>query len=104
MDSVVALGHVDLDCGMGMDSNDDQSDETSFRRVPCCNNEFVSVEIDDQFDQKTSTESANFINAPSLLLYEIPVKVVENSNSKNVHYIPPPPDVDLTILHQVFLV
>ena len=59
MDSAVALGRVDLSCGMGMDLPEESNDETSFHGAPCCENEFVSIEIDDEFNSAVEKNGLN---------------------------------------------
>ncbi|MCP4460079.1 MAG: hypothetical protein GY816_18955 [Cytophagales bacterium] len=104
MNSAVAIGHIDLDCGMGsMDEHsDDLSQEPAFRSQPCCDNEYVSVEVDDQFNPQFGLEISDFQLVSSSLLYELPALKSELSNSIIYYHNPPPTDVEVVILHQVF--
>lgn len=100
------IGHDHLDCGMGMmDQASHEDDEMHIDAPDCCDNDYISVEMDEQFKKSTSTESMHVFVVATVaqLLYFIdfnnsqePIASIESS--------PPIIDQDFQVMHQVFLI
>ncbi len=107
MDSAVAFGHTDLGCDMGLmdDISIDFNHENNIRSTTCCENEFVAIELDDQF--KSSVQKVS-INPVFLAVYAnalLGVTVFENTqNVAYLDYNPPPLIANFQIEHQTLLI
>lgn len=100
------IGHDHMDCGMGlMDQTSHEDDTLHFDAPDCCDNDYISVETDEQFKKNTVNESVNvFVVATAAqLLYLVefntsiePIASIESS--------PPIIDQNFQVMHQVFLI
>lgn len=103
MESTLALGHVNLDCGMGMDHSDSMNGNV-IKNNDCCENQYISVEVDDQFNssiQKISFES-KFVVTLAYTLINRPV-FEKAKKATFSDYSPPPLIPNLQVEYQTFL-
>ena len=104
MDSAFALGEIDLDCGMGMDDHNNPMTDESIGSDQCCENEYVSIETDDQFNPtfEKSTIHPQFLVALAYTLADFPL--LENAQTVAFSdYSPPPLIPDVQVAYQTFL-
>lgn len=100
--SVLALGHIDLDCGMKIDHADAMRGHT-LRSKTCCENEYVSVEVDDQFSASLQEIAIDFkcvvacVSTPTLPHFQR-TQIIAFSD-----YFPPPLIANMQVVHQTFL-
>lgn len=104
------LGEKHLDCGMGMmdmpekkEEKEEKFDYPQFSELPCCENNYVSVEADELFKKEISNEAAQFFVAATIatILYSIefeepldhPIPVDTSPRFERQDY---------QVLHQVF--
>lgn len=108
VESKVVLGHETLDCGMAnMDKGckSDSPSGTHLKKKPCCENEYHSLDVEDDFKPTIVQSMVNvefvaafivtFLHLPLSSTYEAP---------QYANYSPPLIDQDIPVLHQVFLI
>lgn len=105
MESVVAFGEKHIDCGMEMTS--EQKDPTDATADPgsCCKNTTEHVQVDDEFQLSSLDHSIDLPFVYSLIttfifnasFFTSPVGDIPNYSS-------PPPQQDLQLLHEAFLI
>lgn len=101
------IGHVHLDCGMAdMDKDCERKPgaTTTIKKKPCCENDYLSLEVDNELKPKVAASAVNldFIVA-FLASYVISFSSTENT-TQFAHYDPPLVARDISILHQVFII
>jgi hypothetical protein len=105
VESRIGIGHTDLDCGMeAMNKDCAVPFEANFKNIDCCDNEYQSVEIQDDYKPTLITSTANFefIAAFISTFTSISYFSIEE-DVQYTSYLPPPLEVDVPVLHQVFL-
>ena len=106
MGAEVILGHEDLSCGMMPEApahHDDQPHDQNIHPIPCCANEFQSLNIEDEFQSATIK-----VTADQVATLTPPIEVLDfsslfsSTNNSHAAYSPPIRTGDVTILLQVF--
>lgn len=101
------FGHQHLDCGMsGMDEENNANNTLPhFEKIPCCQNEYSSFEVEEDFKipspEKTLNFEFAFVFVSSFLR---PVLLEEVAFSQFKYFPPPIPDRDIQVLFQTFLI
>ncbi len=94
------IGQENLSCGMSeMDSHGDEDGI----KMDCCDNEYVSLENGDLFKKKVS-ELKISIEFMAVLAYVLTSQEVISDQPALENYSLPPPDFDLNIRYQRFLI
>ena len=105
VDSELMVGKHELSCGMmGMDSACETTTGENIMAPGCCENEFISIEIEDDY-QLTKVEfslESNFLIALIYTFVLNPLNEVERSVAHADH-LPPPLEQDYQSLYQAFL-
>ncbi len=105
MGTEVMLGHTDLSCGMMPEipaHHSDHQHDQSIDSIPCCANEFQSLNIQDDFQ---SSALKVVVEQATAFLPIIEVPVFSNllpTNTPLPLYSPPIRTGEVTILFQVF--
>lgn len=107
VESRIMLGHVHLDCGMADMEKDCErrpGATSNVQKMPCCENEYLSLEIDNELKPKVAAAAVNldFI-AAFVASYAISFSSTDNT-TQYAHYDPPLVTRDISILHQVFII
>lgn len=97
------IGHEDLSCGMASMESTGHSDETSISK-DCCDDEYLTMENGDLIKEVTKVHVPCIACGALAILYEVEISPSDESAGPIAFYYPPPPDVDITIVHQVFLI
>lgn len=105
--SSLMLGNGELDCGMKKmaSSCESHSTETSLTKRVCCENEYLSLEIEDDF-QLSIIQSDIDLNFVFTFVYTF-VELHSSDVEQNVtygDYSPPLKDIDTQVLFQSFLI
>ena len=100
METQIVVGHTELHCGMSdMESGceTETSKENQFKKKPCCENEYQSLEVEDEFQAQVigSSLSLEFVAA----FFATFIGITEYKN-----YSPPLIERDIPILVQSFLI
>lgn len=105
METEVILGHADLSCGMMPESpahHADHPHDQNIHAIPCCANEFQSLNIQDDF-QSSSLKVVVEEIAALLPIIEVPdFTNLFPTNNPLPLYSPPIRTGEVTILFQVF--
>lgn len=104
--SELMLGEKHLDCGMGMmDMPEESHDYPHYSRPACCENQYLSAEVDELFKKEVSNESAHYliITAIAAVLYSVEFEEPLDQ-PQPVDTSPPFKRQDFQVLHQVFLI
>lgn len=103
-----ALGHPDLHCGMPQMTSHCESkpsEETPTHQKPCCENEYQSLDQDDQYAPQTIQES---LNPEFVVTYVVALCSIfyspENDQANELHYTPPLIARDVPVFVQSFLI
>lgn len=108
MMSKITLGEAHLSCGMEMmtstceDSHDDAHDD----KHNCCDNEYTSINVDDNF----ATSSFDIQLNPVFVVAFVSVFVKQDAKNYDQNldyykdYSPPPLGEDLQVLYDTFLI
>lgn len=103
--SEVMLGEKYLDCGMGMmEMPEAAHDGQHFSKPPCCENQYVSIQVDEIFKKSIPQEIAPtfFATAIANILYTVKIDINEDQPIP-VDTSPPLLIQDFQVLHQVFV-
>ncbi len=105
VETELMIGYQHLDCGMGMASDcETPSDSDSILMDKhCCDNDYYSVEVEEDFQ---SAESTVEINVEFVAAYVITLlySASEQDLPTYINYDPPLVSEDISILHQVFII
>lgn len=107
MESKVMMGHTHLDCGMGdMDKGCERKSDgkDTIEKMPCCENEYLSLEIDNELKPKVSAPSVNLDFVVAFFTSYAIIFSSSESTPQYTHYDPPLVTRDISILHQVFII
>ena len=107
MDTKAMIGHIDLDCGMGDMDKDCESDTDPgmhFEKVPCCENEYLSIEIEDEFKSNMAQAKVNIAFIASFVFSLSELYTFSENSPEYFDYDPPMVEEDISLLHQVFLI
>ncbi len=108
MESKVLLGATDLNCGM------ENMEETcantfpgknSFKKERCCDNKFIAIDIEDDFNSPIQKVSVEVKFVISFIYTFIQSPVIQNDQQFTFSEYPPPlPEQDFQVLYQRFLI
>jgi hypothetical protein len=104
--SSLVLGNAAIDCGMKMDKGC-ESKEThgvELSKVPCCQNEYQSLDVKDDYKPTLTQTSVNveFVASFIISFFLFPLSI-DSRGSEYADYSPPFLERDTPTLHQVFL-
>ena len=102
--SEIALGHSDLKCGMGMGDHKLPSDDTSIHAKACCENEYVSIQIDNEFNPTMEKSTPNIHFLMAFAHSYATVAFSDRTYSITSDTSPPIFDQDFRVLYQNFLI
>ena len=117
VESKLMLGHETLDCGMAtmvtadmdisnMDEQPCQSGQThalQFKKTPCCENEYQSLDIEDDYELTVVQPSLNFEFVAAFVVSFLKVAfLTEITSPQYANYSPPLIEQDIAVLYQVF--
>lgn len=108
VDSKIVIGHGELHCGMPDmkgDCKNESSTENHFKKKPCCENEYQSLDLEDEFQPQVIDSSINleFVAAFFMTLIGRTYNS-ENDKAEYLNYFPPLIERDITVLVQSFLI
>lgn len=109
--SQLMLGAQDLSCGMIIPESTCESQNTNDCEIPsemdanCCDNQYVQLSVDDNFNTVSSLELPNMEFVVAFVHTFILAEFVDNA-APNEFLIEAPPliDPDVQVLYQVFLI
>ena len=107
VESKLMIGHEHLDCGMGdMDKDcERKSDkETHLNKMPCCENEYLSMDVKDEFKLSVEQSTLNFEFVVAFVVSYIDLFSTDRVEQQYSAYDPPLVTKNISILHQVFLI
>ncbi len=108
VESRIVVGHTELHCGM---SNMERYCSTNlskgnhFKNKPCCENEFQSFDLEDEFQHQVIEISVN-LEFVAVFFITIAYRTYSTENDKEVYlnYFPPPLERNILVLVQSFLI
>ena len=100
----ITFGEKDLSCGMKMEANscgDEKQEDHN-----CCKNKYEKVNTDDHFAKASFDIQLNIPFIASLVTVFVldQEQVIAQTLHNYTDYHPPPPDEDITVLYQVFII
>lgn len=104
--SKLVLGDKSLDCGMEkMDENCETGSETSITKKACCENHFMSLNVENEFQPTIAQPSldVNFVFTFVYTYLELFSSNIEHETSYR-EYTPPFRDIDVHVMFQSFLI
>lgn len=104
--SKLVLGDKSLDCGMEkMDENCESDSETSITKKSCCENHFMSLGVEDDF-QETIAQPQIDVNFVFTFVYTYFELLTSNFEQEVAFgdYSPPLRNRDVQVLFQTFLI
>ena len=103
MEAEVMLGHKDLSCGMMPEITPHHEDHPHqvLNTIPCCQNEFQSFQLDEDFDYAIAKTLIQPITT-LVRLFVVADFSLSTSSSSVTSYTPPIPQGDVNIHFQVF--
>ncbi|MEP1033163.1 hypothetical protein [Ekhidna sp.] len=107
VEAKLMIGHEHLDCGMAdMDKECEGKSEgkTYLDKVPCCDNEYLSIEVEDEFKPSFEQTAFNFEFVAAFAVLYLDIISVDQQNPQYTEYDPPLVTKDIPILHQVFII
>ncbi|MEQ6166957.1 HYC_CC_PP family protein [Ekhidna sp. MALMAid0563] len=107
VEAKLMIGHEHLDCGMAdMDKKcEGKSDgKTYLDKMPCCENEYLSIEVEDEFKPTLEQSTLNFEFVAAFVVSYLDVFSVDEVNPQYTEYDPPLVTEDISTLHQVFII
>ena len=112
VESKLMLGHEPLDCGMAtvdtadMDEQPCQSEQThalQFTKTPCCENEYQSLDVEDDYELTVVQPSLNFEFVAAFAVSFLKATfLTEIPSPQYANYSPPLIEQDIAVLYQVF--
>jgi len=106
VESKLMLGHSHMDCGMG-DMDKDCARKTDSKtyldKVPCCENEYLSMEVEDEFNPGLEQSKLSMDFVASFVITYLD-RFLDQEEPQYSDYDPPLVTRDISILHQVFLI
>ncbi|HNP16915.1 MAG TPA: hypothetical protein PKL31_00670 [Fulvivirga sp.] len=108
METQIVVGHTELHCGMSdMESGceTESSKENQFKKKPCCENEYQSLKVEDEFQAQVigSSMSLEFVAAFFATFIGITYSF-EADKTEYKNYSPPLIERDIPVLVQSFLI
>ncbi|MFT6865976.1 MAG: hypothetical protein ACJA08_000803 [Cyclobacteriaceae bacterium] len=104
--SELMIGHQHLDCGMaGMDEEHDADSFPYFEKTPCCQNEYTSIEVNDDFKPTINETYLNFEFVAAFINSFLQLPIASEKEAPHyTYYSPPLPKQDIQVLFQSFLI
>lgn len=103
--SELMIGHEHLDCGMGMMDQQPNSEQTSIKRQKCCDNQYLTLEVDHNFKKGISPNVEQMlvvVTVAKVLLEITPRASIDKIPVPNTS--PPLPIQDYQSQLQVFII
>ncbi|MEQ9442769.1 MAG: hypothetical protein RIG62_27255 [Cyclobacteriaceae bacterium] len=102
------LGHAELNCGMSdrdKDCETSSSKEEHTKKKPCCEDEFQSLELEDEFKPQVigSSLHSEFVAAFVITFISSP-NASKADKAQYINYSPPLIERDIPVLVQSFLI
>jgi hypothetical protein len=108
VESQIVMGNTVLDCGMADMYKGCKSDSPlaiHIKKMPCCENQYQSLDIDDDYKRTIFQSNVNIDFIASFIVSFFQVSLFsENKENQYANYLPPLLECDVTVLHQVFLI
>lgn len=112
VETKILLGKMDLDCGMqNMREYCDiteksTSHELYFGNVPCCQNEYQTIHVTDEFVKDAAQFSFSFNFSSAFIYSTLNPDLFSKSTTQQFYteYSPPPLEKDLEVLFESFLI
>lgn len=111
IETKILLGETHLGCGMlDMEeacNNSKQSNQNrvSFNKVPCCQNEFQTIQVTTNFVKEAAQTVFNVDFALAFVYTTLHLDLFpKSSNPIYTEYISPPLEKDIQVLFQTFLI
>ena len=107
VEAKLMIGHEHLDCGMAdMDKEcESKSDAKSYLdTMPCCENEYLSIEVEDEFKPGVEQSALNFEFVAAFVVSYLDAFSVVGMNHQLTNYDPPLVTEDISTLHQIFII
>ena len=107
VEAKLMIGHEHLDCGMAdMDKEcESKSDgKTHLDKIPCCENEYLTIEVEDEFKPSVEQTTFSFEFVAAIVVSYLDLFSVDEENGQLAEYDPPLVTEDISILHQVFII
>lgn len=107
VESKLMIGHEHLDCGM---SNMDKicepisDSETRFDKQSCCENEYLNIEVKDEFKSSIYQNSLNFNFVTAFVVSYVNLFSSDQEKPQISFSDPPLVTRDILTLNQVFLI
>lgn len=104
--SSLSIVPKELSCGMmNMDKGPENSEKEPIYKKHCCDNEHLSFEIDNDFNDYQPHEfNANGVASIPPSLLELAIIEVSEVDYNFIGYSPPPIERDIIVLNQTFLI
>jgi len=102
--STITFGEKDLTCGMAMEADD--CDDNESKKYQCSKNKYENVDIDDNYSLASFDIQINIPFFAGFVSVFIIQQVDDASKSLHFYanYDPPPIDKDIPVLYQVFTI
>lgn len=107
VEAKLMIGHEHLDCGMAdMDKECERKSDgkTYLDKSPCCENEYLTIEVEDEFKPSVEQTALNFEFVAAFVVSYLDFFSVDEENGQLAEYDPPLVTEDISILHQVFII
>lgn len=111
VETKIIWGETHLGCGMmDMEETCDNSEHSNhnqliFNNIPCCQNEFQTIQGTDDFVKETAQTAFNVDFALAFIYTTLNVDLFPKSTHQvYTEYIPPPFEKDILLLFQTFLI
>lgn len=111
IETKIMLGDAQLGCGMPDmeepcdDSEKSNTNEVHFENVPCCENEYQTVQVTDEFVKNTALQSFNVDFVLAFIYTNLNLDLFPKSAHQfYTEYISPPLEKDIQVLFQTFLI
>ena len=107
VETQMMLGHRHLDCGMeDMDNECERNSntETHFEKIPCCENDYLSLEVENEFKPSVEQSNLNVEFVAAFVISYMASLSTDQGNPQYTIYEPPLVTRDISVLHQVFII
>ena len=104
------IGHAHLDCDdmsmgdMAKDCDRKSGPETHLDKKSCCENEYLSIDVENEFKLSIEQRAINLDFVAILAISYIDLFSADQEKPQYSAYNPPLVTKDISILHQVFLI
>lgn len=104
--SELAIGKAHLDCGMEeMQSCESGSESDELKEKPCCENQYLSLDLDEQFNKlkDLSIDQLKLVFVAAIQFFDWTFFFPASEKPIFSIYDPPPLERDFSVLFQTFL-